>query len=215
MKSKSQFHILGQQDVDLINKETRYQGFFKIDEYSLRHRCFNGDMSRVLSREIFERGDAVCLIPYDPVRNSMVVVEQFRSGALRAGGNPWLIEFIAGMFGKSESPTEVAVREAKEEADLTIEEHTLEHVISYLSSPGGTSEQLHLYVCPIDASSVGGVYGLEEEGEDIKVHELPLDDALSMVNDGTINNGMTIIGIQWLALNHHKLQQKWRTNDPS
>lgn len=213
MEFKSQIHQYNSEDVNLIEKFRRFDGFFKIEEYQVSHRLFNGEMSQVLTREIFERGDAVALIPFDPVRESIVVVEQFRVGALRAGGNPWLIEFIAGMFSKSESPTDVAVREAKEEANLTIEESRLEHITSYLSSPGGTSEKLHLYVAPIDARNVGGVYGLDEEGEDIKVHELPLKDALALVNDGTINNAMTIIGIQWLALNHQKLIAKWEIND--
>lgn len=210
MGFKSQIHQFSAEDVNLIEKTTRFQGFFQIQEYLVSHKLFNGGTSKVLSREIFERGDAVAVMPFDPVRQSVVVVEQFRTGALRAGGNPWLIEFIAGMFSKDESPTDVAVREAKEEADITLEEDKLQHVMSYLSSPGGTSEQLHLYVAPVDASNVGGVYGLDEEGEDIKVHELPLKEALSLVNNGTINNAMTIIGIQWLALNQEQLLRDWQ-----
>lgn len=213
MNFKSQIHQFNREDVKLIQKLRRFDGFFKIEEYQVSHQLFNGGESKVLTREIFERGDAVAVIPFDPIRQSIVIVEQFRVGALRAGGNPWLIEFIAGMFSVDESPTDVAVREAKEEANLTLQESKLEHVISYLSSPGGTSEQLHLYVAPVDASCVGGVYGLDEEGEDIKVHELPLKAALELVNDGTINNAMTIIGIQWLALNCQKLTDKWKEND--
>ncbi|NMP32262.1 NUDIX domain-containing protein [Thalassotalea sp. M1531] len=200
-------------DVRILDKKCRFQGFFTIEEYQVSHKLFNGGMSKVLNREIFERGDAVAVIPYDPVRNSLIVVEQFRVGAIRTQTNPWLIEFIAGMFSDNESPVDVAVREAKEEANIVLEPDKMRHIMTYLSSPGGTSEQLHLYAAPVDARNVGGVFGLEEEGEDIKVHEIGLNDALALINDGTINNAMTIIGIQWLALNYSQLQSHWADND--
>jgi len=212
---KSQFHQISSEDVSVLAKKSCYQGFFRVDEYQVSHRLFNGGMSKVLSREIFERGDAVAVIPYDPLRHSIVVVEQFRAGALRTQANPWLIEFIAGMFSANESPIDVAVREAKEEADITLSKASMRHMMTYMSSPGGTSEQIHLYVAPVHAETVGGVYGLAEEGEDIKVHELSVNDALTFVNDGTINNAMTIIGVQWLALNYQQLQKQWAIDDNS
>lgn len=213
MKVKNKIHQFDQTDVKLHQQHCRYQGFFQINEYLVSHQLFNGGESKVLSREIFERGDAVAVIPFDPKRNSIIVVEQFRVGALRSGENPWLIEFIAGMFGQGEAPQAVAVREAKEEANLTLVPEQLVHLTSYFSSPGGTSEQIHLFAAPIDSENIGGVYGLDDEGEDIKVHALALTDALALVNDGTINNAMTIIGIQWLALNAQQLINLWNTND--
>ena len=152
----------------------------------------------------------MAVIPYDPIKNAIVVVEQFRTGALRAQTNPWLIEFIAGMFGQGESLIDVAVREAHEEANISLNPEQLIHLTNYFSSPGGTTEQIHLYAAPVDASDIAGVYGLEEEGEDIKVHVIGLSDALAMVNDGTINNAMTIIGVQWLALNQQQLISQWQ-----
>ena len=209
MKVKNKIHQFDRGDATVHERHCRYQGFFRIDEYLVSHQLFNGGQSKVLSREIFERGDAVAVIPFDPNTRSIVVVEQFRMGALRSGGNPWLVEFIAGMFGEGEAPKEVAVREAQEEANIVLDAEQLVHLTNYYSSPGGTSERIHLYAAPLDCKNVGGVYGLDEEGEDIKVHVLPLTDALAMVNDGTINNAMTIIGIQWLALNAQQLIEHW------
>ena len=99
---------------------TRYQGFFKMNEYSLQHKLFSGDDSEIFTREIFERGDAVVVMPYDEKLDKVLLIEQFRPGALRGDDSPWLLEFIAGMFDENESPTEVAIREAKEEAELTL-----------------------------------------------------------------------------------------------
>ncbi len=192
-------------DVILKNKVARYQGFFKLDEYQVSHRLFDGSYSQVLSREVFERGDAVVLIPFDPVRQEVVLIEQFRPGAIRAGETPWMLEFIAGMFDKGESPVDVAIREAKEEANLTLDENQISPVMKYLSSPGGMSEAIYLFTATIDSTNVGGVYGLPEEGEDILVHVVKLVDALQLLEQGKIVNAATVIGLQWLALNYHQL----------
>jgi len=198
------------EDVIEHAKETKYQGFFKINEYHVSHKLFNGGFSKVLRREIFERGDAVVLLPYDPVRDTLVLQEQFRPGVMRSGEYPWLLEFVAGMFGEGESAAEVAIREAKEEADLDIAEADLVPVLKYFSSPGGMSEYIHLYVARVDTANVDGVYGLEEEGEDIRVHVVSRAEALELLEKGKINNAATIIGLQWLALNYQKLQTSWQ-----
>ncbi|WDE00245.1 NUDIX domain-containing protein [Thalassomonas actiniarum] len=199
------------EDVIEHAKETKYQGFFKINEYHVSHRLFNGGFSKTLTREIFERGDAVVLLPYDPVNDAVVLLEQFRPGVLRSGESPWLLEFVAGMFDEGESAAEVAVREAKEEADLDIKAADLVPVLKYFSSPGGMSEYIHLYAARINSANVGGVYGLEEEGEDIRVHVFSRVQALQLLENGKISNAATIIGLQWLALNYQKLQTSWQT----
>jgi ADP-ribose pyrophosphatase len=198
-----------QRDVNVHQQKTCYQGFFKMDEYHLSHRLFNGGESKILSREVFERGHAVVVIPYDAKNDRVVLLEQFRSGAMGYGETPWLLEFVAGMFGKNESPIEVAIREAKEEADLTLNKNQVDKVMEYFSSPGGTSEVMHLYVANIDSENVGGVHGLECEGEDILLHVMEREQAFSLLEDGKITNAATIIGLQWLQNNYHQLQKKW------
>ncbi|WNC71609.1 NUDIX domain-containing protein [Thalassotalea psychrophila] len=194
-------------DVTVKARDIKYQGFFRIDQYQIKHRLFNEQWGNLISREVFERGDAVVLIPYDSVNKKLLLIEQFRPGAIRTEPCPWCFEFIAGMFAENESPIDVAIREAEEEANLTVDKSQLRHVMNYLSSPGGTSEKLYMYVALMDLSNVvnGTISGLEEENEDIKSHLMTLDEALYLLNDGKINNASTIIGLQWLALNHKLL----------
>lgn len=199
----------GVDDVDVTNKDVCFQGFFQVQKYTLRHKKFDGSWSKPMTREVFERGDAVMVIPYDPIRDELVFNEQFRPGAMRTQDCPWLLEFVAGMFGPNESPVAVAIREAKEEANLTLDERTIEPVMKYLSSPGGTSEQIHIYVAKIDASLAGGVHGLDVEEEDICTHIISREMALDLLELGKINNAATIIGLQWLAMHYQSLQQKW------
>ena len=211
-----------QNDVEIIENNTKYQGFFKIDEYKLRHRLFNGGYSQILSREIFERGNAVVLMPYDVSNDTLVFVTQFRVGALTEStdnngqsSSPWLLEFVAGMFNENENPIEVAIRETKEEANLIISAKDVEPIMQYLSSPGGTTENIHLYIGYVDSTNnegdyISGVYGLVDEGEDIQVSVLPRISAMKLLDEGKINNAATIIGLQWLQLNYQRIQNQQR-----
>ncbi|MFD1621757.1 NUDIX domain-containing protein [Thalassotalea marina] len=194
-------------DFTIHNIKRCFQGFFAVDEYHVSHKKYQGGETDVLIREVFEREDAVVLIPYDPVADTVVLIEQFRIGAVRYGGNPWLLEFIAGMFKEGEHPEGVAIREAKEEANLDISTNSLQKVMTYLSTPGGVSEAIHLFVATVDSSNVSGVYGLEEESEDILTHVVSREHALSLLKEGKITNAATVIGLQWLALNYKELQQ--------
>ena len=104
--------------VDIVRREKCYEGFYKLDRVHLRHELFAGGMSREINREVFVRHDAVCVLPYDPQRDEVVLIEQFRVGAMGKTDNPWLIELVAGLIDKDEVPEEVAHREAQEEAGL-------------------------------------------------------------------------------------------------
>ncbi len=194
-------------DVDVVSCETRYQGYFRIDSYQLRHRLFDGDWSGEMRREIFERGQAVALVLYDPARDVLVLVEQFRPGvlaAMRTGEvqgleTPWLIEVVAGIIGDGETPEEVARREAMEEAGCTV--GTLELICRIFASPGGSSETVSLYFAMIDAPAAGGVHGLDDEHENIRVLLVNPDEVYRWVDTGRIINGPTLVGLQWFRLN--------------
>ena len=174
-----------------------------------------------MSREIFVRGNATCVLPYDPVESRVVLLEQFRVGTVafedaelevkalekEPAQSPWLIELVAGINEQGEQPEEVARREAVEEADLELGE--LVHICDYLVSPGGSTEKVHLYCAQVDSRNVGGVFGLEEEDEDIRVHVVTFDDAMLMMESGQINNAAAIISLQWLALNRNKIDENW------
>ncbi|MBU2869670.1 NUDIX domain-containing protein [Colwellia sp. E2M01] len=200
----------GHKDVSVHSLVTKYQGFFKINEYELQHQLYSGEVSEKFTREVFERGDAVVVVPYDVQKDKVLLIEQFRVGALNGKDSPWLLEFIAGMFDENESPIEVAIREAKEEANITLCANDLVPIMQYLSSPGGISERIHLYLAHFDSSTVenGAVYGLPEENEDIILHLVSRSQALNLLAQGKITNAATIIGLQWLAMNYASLTTK-------
>lgn len=194
-------------DVTVHAVNQRYQGYFSIDEYTLQHKLFSGQQSESFTREVFERGDAVVVMPYDKVNNKVLLIEQFRIGAINAPESPWLLEFVAGMFDHDESAIDVAIREAKEEANINIKESDLVPVMQYLSSPGGMSERIHLYLAHFDSHLVNctKAHGLAEENEDIKLHLVSREQAITLLTENKITNASTIIGLQWLALNYMSL----------
>ncbi|AHL77042.1 ADP-ribose pyrophosphatase [Stutzerimonas stutzeri] len=197
----------GPNDIEIVEREQCFSGFYRLDRLQLRHRLFSGGMGRQLERELFVRHDAVCVLPYDPRRDEVVLIEQFRVGAIGKVANPWLIELVAGLIDKDEQPEEVARREAVEEAGLEVAE--LWPVTTYFPSPGGSTERVHLYVGHCDSSNAGGVFGLDEEGEDIRVHVWSVQRALQAVRDGGIDNAASIIALQWLALNRDEIRGAW------
>ena len=194
-------------DVEVVEREACFRGFYQLDRLHLRHRLFAGGMGKLISRELFVRHDAVCVLPYDPQRDCVVLIEQFRVGALDKSLNPWLIELVAGLIDKDEQPEQVARREAVEEAGLELAE--LWPLTQYYPSPGGSDERVHLYVGRCDSRGAGGVHGLEDEGEDIRVLVWSLDEALAAAANGRIDNAASIIALQWLALNRAKVRERW------
>jgi len=201
-----------QQDVEILAQRTVFQGFFRINEYKIRHRLFGGGWSDVVTREMFERGHAVVVLPYDAKTDQLVLVEQIRLGAKDSDQSPWLLEAVAGMIGQDENGQdeacdEVARREAFEEAGLTL--GRLEPMLSYLSSPGGTTERIHLFLGELTAPVQTGVFGLPEEHEDIRVHLMPRRTAMDLLSAGKIDNAATVIALQWLELHHAKICAAW------
>ncbi|GIL38365.1 NUDIX domain-containing protein [Roseiterribacter gracilis] len=195
-------------DVEILARDVAFQGYFRVDRWRLRFRTFAGPMSAPVEREVFERGHAVAVLPYDPVADSVVLIEQFRVGALAAGRKqPWLIEIVAGICGDDEAREEVARRETKEETGCDL--GRIEPICEYLVSPGGTSESCAVFVGEIDCRHAGGVHGLANEHEDIRTLTLPADEAIARLDDGTIDNAVTIIALQWLARARPRLRQRW------
>lgn len=190
---------------EILDSETVYQGFFRLERYRLHHRLFAGGMSGPVQRELFERGHAAAVLLYDPQRDAVVLLEQFRIGALQAAGGPWLLEIVAGMIEDGESAAEVVRREAMEEAGARIQR--LEFICDYLVSPGGTSETISLYCGLVDSDGLGGIHGLDEEQEDIRVTVVTFDQAWALWQQGQINSASPIIALQWLAMQRETLRQ--------
>jgi len=191
----------------IMAHEIAYQGYFRIEKFSLQHELYAGGWSETFQREIFERGSAVAVIPYDPVLDKVILIEQFRAGAIGTQQTPWLKEIVAGIIEPGESHQEVAERETMEEAGCRI--LRLEKISQYYVSPGGTTEQCVLYCAQVDGAGAGGVFGLEHEFEDILVEAVDLQQARRWLEDGTINSAASIIGLQWILLNRDRLREQW------
>ena len=191
----------------VIKKKIIYQGFFKLSEIKLQHQLFAGGQSPVLRRELLDRGQAVAVLPYDPVRDEVVLVEQFRIGAGRDKSGPWLIEIIAGYQEAGESAEDVVHREAHEEAGCDVTD--LLAMYRYYSSPGGSDEQVQIFLGRTDSSSIEGIHGLDEEGEDIKVHVISSEQAFDWLDSGRIDSAAPIIALQWFRLNRDRIREQW------
>lgn len=194
--------------IDIIESQTVYRGFFRIDRYRLRHRLYSGGWSAEMSREVFVRGNAAAVLLYDPDRDTVVLVEQFRLAAHLAGYTAWQLEIVAGIVETDSSPVEVARRETREEADLAIIGE-LVPIHRYLTSPGGTTEVVDLFCGRVDSAAAGGIHGLADEHEDIRVVVKTLDEAMELVRNGTIANGFALFALYWLAAHRAGLRQRW------
>lgn len=189
----------------LLNTESRYQGFFKIDSCNIRHQTFAGGEIDI-QRELFHRGDAVAVLLYDPGKDRVVLIEQFRVGAIDDEAGPWLLEIVAGVVEQGESVTDVARRECKEEAGIDV--HSFETVHSFYSSPGGCSEKIHLLCAMVDSDHAQGIHGVEEEGEDIRVMVVDFAQVHELMVSQRVGSAIPLIALQWLQLNRERLQME-------
>ncbi|KKO45416.1 ADP-ribose pyrophosphatase [Arsukibacterium ikkense] len=198
------------QDVEIIDKSTVFQGFFRVERCQLRHKLYAGGWSEPMVREIFERGQAVAVLPYNPQTDELVLVEQFRVGAMNGRRSPWLLEIIAGMIDKDQSAEQTARREAMEEAGLEL--GALWPMLSYFSSPGGNTERVQLFLGQLTQPVKAGIHGLAAEHEDIYMQPMPRVKAMQLLTDGAIDNAATIIALQWLHLHLTEVRRAWSSN---
>ena len=194
-------------DVEVISCEDVYEGYLKVRKYQLRHRLFDGDWSEEMTREVMERAHAVAVLPYDPVRDEVVLIEQFRPGMYDDNHDPWSIECVAGLIEADESLECVAHREVEEETGLKVT--ALQQIHRMYASPGVFSEHVWIYVARVDASKAGGIFGLDHEHEDIRAFTCPLDKSLRMLDAGQILASHSLIALQWLALHRQEIRKRW------
>lgn len=191
----------------VIHKKSLYRGFFKLTGYELKHDLFEGGESPLLSRELLDRGNAAAVLPYDPVRDEVVLIEQFRIGAGDDPSGPWMIEIIAGLQEPDESAEEVIHREALEEAGCKLS--NLMPLHKYYSSPGSSNEQIQIYFARTETDGLGGIHGIDEEGEDIRVHVISSETAFNWLDQGRIDSALPIIALQWFRLNRDRIRKQW------
>jgi ADP-ribose pyrophosphatase len=191
-------------EFELVEETPVYRGFFNLTRLKLRHTLFRGGWSGVLERELFHRGRAAAVVPYDPATDQVVLIEQFRIGAMGVKETPWLVEIVAGAIEEGETPEEVAHREAREEAGCALRE--LIRIGEFFPTPGGCSERITLFCGIVDSQGASGAHGLVEEDEDILVSAVPFDEAMAWIEQGRIDSAVPIIALQWLALNRARLR---------
>lgn len=193
-------------DLQVVDRREPYAHFFAVEEYDLRFRRFDGTLSDPVTRAAFVSGDAVTVLPYDPVRDRVLLVEQFRAGPFARGDRePWQLEAVAGRIDPAEGPEDCARREALEEAGIRLGD--LLPVAAYYPSPGAKTEYLYSYVGLADLpDSAARLGGLAEEGEDIRGHVIPFVHLMDLVASGEVANAPLILTALWLDRERPRLR---------
>ncbi|MGH7059895.1 MAG: NUDIX domain-containing protein [Stellaceae bacterium] len=195
-------------DVEILHIEPGFERFLRMEVIEFRHRLFSGDWSAPHRYDVLRRGAAVAIVLYDPARDAVVLVEQLRLPALLADATPWQVELAAGLVEAGEAPDAVAIRETHEETGLGLI-GPLVPIQRYLPSPGASDESVHLYCARVDSTAAGGVHGLAEEHEDIRVVVKTVAEIEALLDAGAIENGHTLIGLYWLIRHREKLRRRW------
>ena len=193
---------------ELVRHEVAFQGYFKVGRYFFRHSLHRGGQSGVISREVFERGQAGAVLPYDPARDEVLLIRQFRAGSYVAGHHPFTWEAVAGIIEANETAEVMVRREAVEEAGLHLGE--VLPITSVMLTPGACSESCQIFLGRIDSTKADGVFGLPSEGEDILVKVLPFTEAYAMLERNEVDNAVGVIALQWLALHRDDVRKRWR-----
>jgi len=183
--------------VSVVKQELVHDGFLKINRYTLQHSLHDGGMSAPIIREVMERGHAVAVLLHDPKRDEIVLIEQFRIGAIHEE-KPWLLELVAGVIEEGEKPEDVARREAEEESGAEVGE--MEFIANYYCSAGGTTETTAVFYAQIDASGVSGVHGVEGENEDIRVVKVSAQVFIDSLTDTTIHTASLLVAGYWFKV---------------
>jgi ADP-ribose pyrophosphatase len=194
-------------DIDVLSRSVPHTGFLTVERYQLRHRLYAGGWTKPLDREVCVRGAASGVLPYDPERDAVVLVEQFRMGPFAVGAAPWMVEIVAGLIDPGETPEQVAVREAREECGCAVTD--LLPITRYFPSPGSFAERVDVFCGRVDSRTAPAAGGAPHEGEDIRVLVVPWRTAKRQLEQGGYANAATIIALQWLALNRARVRRAW------
>jgi ADP-ribose pyrophosphatase len=194
--------------VEVLDKEWLSQGFMKLAKFTLRHERFDGGMQGPMTREIVLRTEAVGVLPYDPIADKILLIEQFRVAAHLAGMPAWQREVIAGISDRAESPEALARREALEEANCDVT--NLMEMTRFLPSPGMSNEVLILFCGRMDSGQVTGVHGLASEHEDIRSTLYDASEIPALLAHGTTGNGPLMIALYWMQANRERLRKLWK-----
>ena len=183
----------------VTNKKNLYDGFFKMNEVSLKYKKYDGSWSNEIKRELFSGAQVSAVLPYDPIKKEIVLIQQFRPGTISRNTNNYLKEIVAGIIDPSESPEIAAKRECLEETGYKIKKLT--SIQGYYPAPGSSESFYHLFLGEVDSKNEKKIMGLDTENEDILVESYNISQVKKMMQNGELINGLSLIAIQWFFLN--------------
>ena len=189
-------------DIDLIKRKTLYKGFYELYQFTFRHKKYDNTWSKQIKREVFSGSQVATVLPYDPQKNELILIDQFRPGLINSKHEPNITEIVAGIIDEGENPEEAAIRECKEETGCDI--NKLKKILTYFPAPGSSQSYYHLFFAEVNSFKGSRILGKEDEGEDILVRSYPVDAVKLLLKKGKIINGLTIIALQWFFLNNKK-----------
>jgi ADP-ribose pyrophosphatase len=196
-------------DLRITKHDIAFKRHLRVDVYRFHHRLFSGEWSGERIYDVIRRGAAVGVLLYDPDREAVVLVEQFRIPPLLSGYSPWVVEVVAGLVDRDdETHEEVGMRETEEEAGVEVIGE-LVPIQRYVPMPGNSDETISLFCGRVDSTKAGGVYGIADEHEDIRVVVKPLAELEAMVDAGQIDTGHTLICLYWLLRHREGLRRRW------
>lgn len=192
-------------DVEIQSQEYAFKGFVQVEKVSLRHRLFNqAEYTPVIHRELIRRKEAAGVLIYNDQQQKFALIEQFRIGAMNDPVSPWQLEIIAGVLDGDESPETCIRRESLEESGCELDQ--IELVFSFYPSAGACDELFHLYVAQAELPEQGGIFGMPDEGENIKLHIIDYLDLNLLLQSDRLCNAAVIMALQWLKLHLHTLK---------
>ena len=183
----------------IINKKNIHNGFFKMNEITLKYKKYDGGWSNEIKRELFGGAQVSAVLPYDPKKKEIVLIQQFRPGTISQDCDNYLDEIVAGMIDKDETPETAAKRECFEETGCEVKK--LLPILNYFPAPGSSESFYHLFLGEIETFKGKKIMGLKTENEDILVKSYKLNDVREKLHSGKIINGLTLIALQWFFLN--------------
>ena len=186
----------------ILNKKNLYSGFFSMNKYDFIHQKHNGEWTTKVKREIFEGVHVSSLLPYDPIKKEIILIQQFRAGVLSRYDEDYLLEIVAGIIDEGENPEQTAIRECFEETGCEVKK--IHPIQSYFPAPGSSESYYHLYLGEIHAFDGERIKGLEKENEDILVKSFKIDEVRQMLKEKKIMNGITLVALQWFFLEYYK-----------
>tara|TARA_B100000214_G_scaffold326329_1_gene264308 strand:- start:1912 stop:2493 length:582 start_codon:yes stop_codon:yes gene_type:complete len=186
----------------IIDKKNLYDGFFKMNEVTLKYRKYDGNWSNNIKRELFGGAQVAAVLPYDPISKEIILIQQFRPGTISKDIDHYLDEIVAGIIDEGESPEIAAKRECLEETGCEVKK--LIPIQGYFPAPGSSESFYHLFLGEVKSFKGSKIQGLENENEDIFVKCFKINEVRKKMEDGKILNGLTLIALQWFFLHFYR-----------